>query len=534
MPYTSSRGAGGGEGFILGVANNVFATTSGAGQASLSTLTPATNRAAAESTREAYDTANPTWIANYTDVDVNIILYYVSGSSRFVQYQRRIGTNWVDNGPAVLAVQGEDGAAVSLANVSTNAVPMKNSSGELDNSGIEIVERGTVRIPEATLGLGELVELSEGTGFGVFNNAVTGLSFVILDAQLSQSTGSARPRQFVIATPSSVDFESGGTDNLTANPLSFDRATTLDGATFTLTFTTGAAMNNAKMRLIDVATNTAFKHIPSRLAWDDDAAPGFNLRLGTNTINLFSKAADDPANGIFNIGISPLVLTAGRNLRVEIKADTVNMIGDSGTGYPNFSGIFGAGTFSDIAYLSDVPSSGFDGVVDSSNIEVDANANVTLTLGRTESLPDLTTSFRLIGGMNVTLDVDEANDTITINGPGGIPTPGQDEEFYHGLSASNNPASIDVATLTQEDVGTGSGQEFTFSSGTATSGQYLILLVPAAHDITTIINTGTNINERPSFTRTANVRQISSENYNSYVLGPLVANFTASYRVTLA
>lgn len=100
-------GAGGARSFLLGEPNNIFGATSGSND--LSTVTAATSRAVAEATRDAYDTANPTWLPNYTNEDVNIILYYTSSGSQFVQYQRRVGTEWVNNNQAVSGIRGQRG-----------------------------------------------------------------------------------------------------------------------------------------------------------------------------------------------------------------------------------------------------------------------------------------------------------------------------------------------------------------------------------------------------------------------------------------
>ena len=150
-----------------------------------------------------------------------------------------------------------------------------------------------------------------------------------------------------------------------------------------------------------------------------------------------------------------------------------------------------------------------------------------VTLTGISTVSEGTVTFKLTG-TDTQSNAFESN-TVTIN----VRDLAAHEYFYHGLSDSNNPASIDLGTLSQEEV-TGSGQIFTISSGTATSGQYLIFLVPADHTISSIVNTGTNINEFTSFTRTDDVRQINSVNYDSYVLGSLVAGFNANYRVTLA
>lgn len=106
-------------------------------------------------------------------------------------------------------------------------------------------------------------------------------------------------------------------------------------------------------------------------------------------------------------------------------------------------------------------------------------------------------------------------------------------DFFYGFSASNNPASVDTAGLSTQTINTGTGQQFTFSTGNATENDFLILLTPAIHDINTLVNTGTGFSVLNSFTKTDNVRTISTVSYDSYVLGPLVAGFNATYRATL-
>jgi hypothetical protein len=108
------------------------------------------------------------------------------------------------------------------------------------------------------------------------------------------------------------------------------------------------------------------------------------------------------------------------------------------------------------------------------------------------------------------------------------------ELFYFGFSNTNNPDTVDTEDLTQQTIDVGTGQTFTFSVGpTLTSGQFLILLSPAAHDIDTLTNTASGFEVSGSFTKTENVRTIASTSYDSYVLGPLVSGFTVTYRVVL-
>lgn len=107
------------------------------------------------------------------------------------------------------------------------------------------------------------------------------------------------------------------------------------------------------------------------------------------------------------------------------------------------------------------------------------------------------------------------------------------ERFYHGLSASNNPATIDVSTLASIDAVAQGSSEFAFSVGPSTAGQFVILLAPADRDLSELINAESNFSVLPIYTRTANVRVIGGQQYNSYTLGPARPNRTLNYRARL-
>lgn len=108
----------------------------------------------------------------------------------------------------------------------------------------------------------------------------------------------------------------------------------------------------------------------------------------------------------------------------------------------------------------------------------------------------------------------------------------QHEFLYYGLSASNNPAGVDISGFSSTEITT-AGQQITVGTGTTTTGQYFIILVPSSFDITTIIDDVLQQNVTDIFAKTTNVRQINSENYNSFVLGPLNAGGNENYVATL-
>ena len=110
----------------------------------------------------------------------------------------------------------------------------------------------------------------------------------------------------------------------------------------------------------------------------------------------------------------------------------------------------------------------------------------------------------------------------------------QDHEFlYSGLSNANNPASVDISGFSSSEI-TGSGQQITVNTGAALQSFYFMIFVPTAEDLSSIVDTALGTDVTSIFTRTADVRTINSENYTSYVVGPLNAGFNESYIVSIA
>ena len=103
------------------------------------------------------------------------------------------------------------------------------------------------------------------------------------------------------------------------------------------------------------------------------------------------------------------------------------------------------------------------------------------------------------------------------------------EFFYYGLSATNNPASIDTSTMQRR---LSAAETFDFSVGPTSAGQFIILLAPQDHDLSTLINTGLNVDVLNTYTATTFVRTINGQLYNSYVFGPVNAGITQAYRAT--
>ena len=126
---------------------------------------------------------------------------------------------------------------------------------------------------------------------------------------------------------------------------------------------------------------------------------------------------------------------------------------------------------------------------------------------------------------------------------GTTPPSVRSELIYYGLILAANAAdeaaantyarTIDVSTLDMEDA-TVAGHNITV--GPSADGDFFLILVPATHDLLTLINLGTHAEVRNAYSRSANARNdlgTPSEQYSSYVLGPLNPGVSISYRLTL-
>ena len=126
---------------------------------------------------------------------------------------------------------------------------------------------------------------------------------------------------------------------------------------------------------------------------------------------------------------------------------------------------------------------------------------------------------------------------------GTTPPSVRSELIYYGLILAANAAdeaaaiiyaqTIDVSTLDMEDA-TVAGHNITI--GPSEIRDFFVFLVPAVHDLLTLVNTGTQADERAAYSRSENARNdlgTPSEQYNSYVFGPLNPGVSFSYRLTL-
>lgn len=543
------------------------------------------DRTAAETARDAYDVANPGWLPQYdADEEIGIYLTFTSGGEPTVVSQVRIGGAWRDV-QTVVGVRGQPGSGTDFGVITLNHIPAIGALGVPFDSGLSVdasgnfIVRRKLEIPSASLRFDELVELSEGSGDLLVNNRLSGDVAEVISIQSQNSQVSGRPTAFR-HTEAENDFVIQGDDSatITVNPFSFQYTTTLDAQTNALRIRTGAAMNNARLRIVDNATGIAIKHLPDKAAWDEGVG-GVNLRLGENTINFLSEAPDDPPNGIFNAGITPFRFRTGRVLDIEIRADTMSILGITSPGnFPYLVAQLQRSTVDELAMLSDVQKiqshiHNFAVPTLPTRIESDQNLISTYVASYEITNHNLLTDLelRIVGDGNtvtktVALPTAEGSNTFNITitsgdwttltqgsptaitfqlvgtDEGGNTVPSNiivvaindldaDDFYYHGRSPSNNPGTIDVATIGNTEVQPGQ-HVFQFSIGPANENDFVILLYPNSKPVTSIQNTQSQNEVIQEFILSEDVRQLNSVDYSARVLGPLVNGFTATYQVT--
>ncbi len=531
-------GGTGGSGFTLGPVQNSFGTNT-------------SSKTQAETLRDGYATANPNWLASYdASSDIGIYLVYLQGVNVVIEPQVRVSNAWRQSAafvavPGTDGTDGNDGSAANLENVTIGHVPVKGADGvNFEDSGI-IVDGSIVTIPAATLGIGRIIELSEGSGFIINHNNISGLNYTVIDALLREAEGSSRPTHLVTVPATDVEIQDVDSTVMTANPLVSEYTTQLTGTTWSMTVRCQSAMSNVKVQLSDTLSGIVTRQLPTRLIYESDTLQGFDFRAGENTV-IFADGVDDPSNGMFYVGNSVLRLFEGRNVTITVQADSVSLLGN-GT-LPYFRISHGAGTPTPIAYLSDVRFDHPEVISFSArgqHTQVDAGTSFTgtFTFDYAVTFPDnivgtgtLTQAGNVLSGTisktntevvvsitDFTLGSGESEiftlsftDTLgnTFSRSFTIRARDQTEALYYGVVSDVTPANIDESTLTEHDIV--SSSSFNINTNVANN-SYIVILSPSDREVNSIINTALNTgNIVADFTKTENALTINSQSYDLY------------------
>ncbi len=442
----------------------------------------------------------------------------------------------------------------SLNNIPNEHIPLKTSAGYV-SSGIRRLPNGTILAPEgfqvesSSIEFGDLVTLHENNSFlRLSNNQFPEVSFDLLDSRSRRTAESNRPRQFALIEAQNEFTLNDIEDNtITLNDFTFSYTATLNAQTNVIKFKVpvGEVCTNLRARVYySTGNQTVIKYLPTKEAWLDGVG-GYNFTDGEQEVDS---------------GFSNFRTFVGDQVSIQIQGDVVNLLGTS-TNIPYTKIMLQRGEFRNIAYLSDIvvnPPISPSGMFTSFNIDGQSTSVTTpFTLSGNQTFnfsinnPSLFTgNLTILQGDNVLLDTISTtstssiisvtsstlsnvgdNEVFTIRGTNTdgtvvsrtftIHASGSGQLVYYGLSATNNPASVDLSTLQSIAVGTG---VIDINTGTVTDGQYFIILDPSNNAIVSITDDVLQQDVTSLFTLTSNVRAIETVNYNSYVIGPLNAD----------
>lgn len=186
----------------------------------------------------------------------------------------------------------------------------------------------SISVPSGSINIGDTLTVSEATSSLFFHQMVGDINSVaVLAVMGDQGTEDiifrqADSKQTIAAQPDDSTL-------ITTNPLILPILATFSNQTDAFTFRTQSAMTNVRFTLTDIVSGVVTKYLPSKKAVTDGVG-GFDFRVGDNTVNMNSSDPDDPANGLFFVGNTPLRQDAGQLGSVLIEADNIGLLGNPG------------------------------------------------------------------------------------------------------------------------------------------------------------------------------------------------------------
>ncbi|AUR97655.1 hypothetical protein NVP1243O_32 [Vibrio phage 1.243.O._10N.261.54.B5] len=305
MGWNNGNIGGGGAGFELGPAQNVFTGS---------------DRSAAELERDTYATANPSWLAEYevtTGVKPNIRLEFLDGTEQAVAYQVRNsdGTAWADN-ESFLAIKGDTGDS-DISNVDDGQIPVKDGE-TLVSSGMQKLPNGQILAPKnfgvesASIDFGDVITVSEQSSFlGIHDNS-NGQSYIVVDFERNRDEPSRSPRIFTSTEAETTEVvQADDSTAIVGTSITFDYTTTLTAYTNSITLRAQSEMTNVRIKITPQGSSVGLKYIPQKSSWISETE-GLTLTAGDNEIDLFD---------------SSLALESGTTLAVEVRADAISLLG---------------------------------------------------------------------------------------------------------------------------------------------------------------------------------------------------------------
>lgn len=191
----------------------------------------------------------------------------------------------------------------------------------------------SINVPQASVKISEVISISEATFTAITRDNVLSTSS-ISPTSVIDDTGS-NPVEMLAATYKQiVEAQEVDSYELIGNPLTSPLLASRSNQTDAVTIRVAEPMTNVRMIITDNNTGTVVKYIPSRAAWDSQKG-GLDFRTGENRVDFNSDLADDPLNGLFYLGFTPLRQFKGQQSTLTVMADSMHILGNS-SGIPYF------------------------------------------------------------------------------------------------------------------------------------------------------------------------------------------------------
>lgn len=246
-----------------------------------------------------------------------------------------------------LLVKGDPVLPISFKLLEGQVVKYDEESGTLvysgatvnPNTGVWTFDK-TIEVPAASVAVGEVVTLSEGSTELIISNNVNEIISTTVTSNLEPS-GALKPSYFNLGAEFTFTPQGNDSEVITTNPIMVTTtgmvvAPNVRQINQTI-FRADAPMSNLVAEIRDQASGVVIKYIPSKAAWEASTPeerlenPGLDFIAGDNVIDYISKEPDSP--GVFNLGVSPFRITQGQLSDITIKADTMSLKGVSGIPY---------------------------------------------------------------------------------------------------------------------------------------------------------------------------------------------------------
>lgn len=543
-------GGRGGGGFTLGPAQNVF---TGA------------DRAAAESARQVYESANPAWLAQYNaDTSLNIILQYTDNGDGVAVYQVRnsAGTAWLDNSSA-RGVAGRDGMA-DIPGVPDGTIPMVQGGALVASSMREVSDliesAKSLGIPDNSLNFLNLrISASQGRfiAYDMFNQV-----YALIGSRPLTAAGTGTfSIELATARQGPVVFQ-GRTDvTHTTTEIAFN-FTNITKAIIDNWVTRGT---NGKFYIqihggTDANARVIYRsHTPAQIAdgdvFDLTGDPGTSdFVLDTSLEPAFQDTGQDLYVRLLSPDATPFTILGSVTTQTDVDADPLGftVVGQNvpyfGTRFwtivderilteadlPNMFNAPAINAFSIPSVTNTSPQAPFSlsgtqtfsyEITNTVNVQsavIEQNGSVIDTLTESEitagSADVNITTVNLAAGQSVTFTIkvtDTQSTVITRNFV--IRSPQAHEFAYVGdEDLVADFSTVDVSTYQSFDV-TDGGAQFQFTEQVPNT-EFLGVLVPANRDVVNIVDVLTGQDALSEFTKTTGVRTINSQSYNLYTI----------------